>query len=197
MIEFRILFFGDITNISSNSRKIADLIKEFCPNSRFIDWADFTKPNQRRFFRRLDGHAFTQNNLHNIGNLLINEINDFKPNVIWLEKPLLVTAELIQKIKNLHPNAFLFQDKMTIHSEKEKMSPLFGSTLLKQFLYTICILSKESQTGFALAGWGLQKLLTFGLDMIRNSTLSTRRKKLTKSMTFPLLAPIWIHAHPF
>jgi len=187
MIEFKILFFGDIANISSNSQKIAELINEYCPNSRFIDWSGYTKPNQRRFFRRLDGYAFTQSNLSKVSKLLISEINDFKPNVIWLEKPLLVTAELIQEIKKLHPNAFFIsrQDDNPFGGRKNEL-PFWRHFVKAIPLYDLHFVKRESDW-LSFSRLGASKIANFWVGYDSKQYFVDPSQKIEKKYDFSFI----------
>ncbi|QWD23672.1 glycosyltransferase [Polynucleobacter paneuropaeus] len=57
--------------------------------------------------RRIDGNPFNQNNLNSVQNLIISESSQFRPDVIWFEKPLMVLPETLAYLKKIFPRTKL------------------------------------------------------------------------------------------
>jgi hypothetical protein len=68
--------------------------------------------NPRRWRRRLDGRAFEYKNVEAVNYLILEQIRNFSPEVIWLEKCLLLKPETLDQIRSEFPSSVMvaFQD---------------------------------------------------------------------------------------
>ena len=107
MYKASVLYVGSLGEEWQNSRKHWEILKKLCITANCVDLDHETRLNQRRWLRRIDGRAFTQKNTAKAGKKVLDAAIRFQPNIIWFEKPLIFDSDLLLKVRELLPSAYL------------------------------------------------------------------------------------------
>ena len=105
MLNRSILYVGNIGDDIQNSTKHWQSIHKFSKNANLVNLVDL---NFRRWWLKfffLD--PFSKKILDIASNRILKAVIEFKPDIIWFEKPLLVDYHTLVKIKKINPFSFL------------------------------------------------------------------------------------------
>ena len=102
-----ILYVGIVGNQLQNSTKHWEIISSIIPKSMYLSLDNESRLSQRRFLRRIDGKAFTNQNIISANEKLLRAVDELNPNIIWFEKPLIFTPDTLTKIKLKYPKILL------------------------------------------------------------------------------------------
>ncbi len=99
----RILFAGNLVSALETSWQRFDVMRRMGHTVEGVDLGPYGDLGQRRFLRRIDGRAFTETNLREANALVLKRVEIWGPDILWVDKGLLIVPNTLRKIKERWP----------------------------------------------------------------------------------------------
>lgn len=106
-MNISLLYVGDVGDAWFNSTKHWNILNGLCNRSALVNLIDISDVGQRRLLRQIDGEAFQKKNIITAQERVFSATEEFKPDVIWFEKPLMFDAPFLKSIKQFTSRPFL------------------------------------------------------------------------------------------